>query len=162
MPHDVLYPKTSSPRGAEKTEVAPELREFLEPKPSRWSRPTVWLGVAVLVLVGVFAWLVLRPSPESEARPQTTGATAAYTYAEINAEPWATVTAVSPVSAAAQSIVGQQTPLRVKLPPGKYSVMLLGPNREAKQVDITVPQSGGVACFAVFKKPDLNRIVGKE
>ena len=90
----------------------------------------------MLVLVGVFAWVILRPSSESKARTQMTGTTAGYTYAEINAEPWATVTAVSPVSAAAQSIVGQQTPLRVKLPPGRYSVTLLGPNREAKQVDV--------------------------
>ncbi len=160
--HGVLYPKAEPSRVVEKTEVAPELREFLEHKPSTWSRPTVWLGVAVLVLVGVFAWVFLRPSSESKARSQTQGATVGDTYAEINAEPWATVTAVTPVSGEAQSILGQETPLRIKLPPGKYSVTLLGPNHEAKQVDITVPKSGGATCFAVFKKPDLNRIVGKE
>ena len=82
------------------------------------------------------------------------------TYAEINAEPWATVTAVTPANGDAQSIIGQATPLRVNLPPGDYNVTLQGPNHETKQVEITVPQQGGATCFAVFHKPDLNRLVG--
>jgi serine/threonine protein kinase len=164
--HDILYPRAER-RVSEKAEVAPELREFLQPEPSTWfSRPTVWLGVAVLVLVlvlvGVFMWLFVRPGSESQARARGQGAVAGYTYAEINAEPWATVTAVAPASGDAPSIVGQQTPLRVKLPPGPYTVTLQGPNHEEKQVGITVPQSGGASCFAVFRKPDLNRIVGKD
>jgi serine/threonine protein kinase len=166
-PRDVLFPKARPPRDFERQdfdrpEVAPELREFLEPEPSTWSRPTVWLGFAVLVLVGVFVWLAMRPSSSSQARPKPPGATASYTYAEINAEPWATVTGVAPANGEAQSIVGQATPLRVKLPPGQYTVTLQGPNHEQKQVDVTVPQSGGASCFAVFKKPDLNRIVGRD
>jgi hypothetical protein len=143
----------------ERTEVAPEMREFLQPARPTWSRPTVWLGVAVLVLIGVFVWLIRRPGAESPVRPQQTAAS--YSYAEINAEPWATVTGVDPASGDAQSVVGQATPLRVKLPPGQYRVTLQGPNREEKKVDVIVPASGGVACFAVFKKPDLSRIVGR-
>jgi tetratricopeptide (TPR) repeat protein len=158
--HDALYPRGESRGRSVGVEVAPELREFLEPASSTWSRPTVWLGVAVLVLVGVFVWLILRPSAESPAHPTQT--IASYSYAEINAEPWATVIAVSPASGDAQSIVGQTTPLRVKLSPGQYSVTLRGPNREEKRVDVTVPASGGVTCFAVFKKPDLSRIVGRQ
>ncbi len=161
--HDVLFPKTKTPAAAEKPEVAPELREFLEPQPSGLSRSMIWLGVAVLVMVAVFVWLIVRPKSESESRakPPVQGTANAVTYAEINAEPWATVTAVSPASGDAQSIVGQATPLRVKLPPGQYSVTLQGPNQEQKKLDLTVPQQGGGSCFAVFKKPDLNRLVGK-
>jgi hypothetical protein len=168
---DVLYPrgepgpdfetKALEKTDAGKPDVAPELREFLEPDPSRRSRSTVWLGVALVVLVVVFAWLSLRPKAESTGNPKTPGA-ASYTYAEINAEPWATVTAVTPASGDAQSIVGQSTPLRVKLPPGEYTVTLQGPNHDTKDVDVTVPQTGGASCFAVFAKPDLNRIVGRE
>jgi len=159
--HGVLYPRGESARDSEKTEIAPELREFLEPVPSVWTRPTMWLGVAVVVLIGVFVWLALRPSSESRSGPKT-NAVANSSYAEINAEPWATVTGVTPVSGEAQSAVGQVTPLRVMLPPGQYQVTLQGPNHEVKRVDVTVPAQGEVACFAVFKKPDLNRIVGKE
>jgi tetratricopeptide (TPR) repeat protein len=157
--HDVLYPRTQAPRDSEERGVAPELREFLEPQRSLWSRPTMWLGIAVLVLVGVFVWVIMRPGAESPAPPKQT--VESYAYAEINAEPWATVTGITPASGDAQSMVGQTTPLRVKLPPGQYSVTLLGPNREEKRVDVTVPASGGVSCFAVFKKPDLSRIVGR-
>ena len=157
--HDVLYPRTQAPRDVEDRGVAPELREFLEPQRSLWSRPTIWLGVAVLMLVGVFVWVIMRPGVESPSHPRPPSA--GYSYAEINAEPWATVTGIMPASGDAQSMVGQTTPLRVKLPPGQYSVTLRGPNREEKRVDVTVPASGGVTCFAVFKKPDLSRIVGR-
>jgi len=167
---DLLYPRGGAGRDfetqafekaeQEKSEVAPELREFLQPEPSR-TRPTVWLGIAVAVVLVVLAWVFLRPKPASTGNPKTP-VVAGYTYAEINAEPWATVTAVTPASGDAQSIVGQATPLRVKLPPGHYKVTLQGPNHDIKDVDVIVPTSGGAACFAVFAKPDLKRIVGRE
>jgi serine/threonine protein kinase len=156
MPHDVLHPRAEEPR--ERGEVAPELREFLQPERSKWPR-SIWVVVAVIVLAGVLAWLKVQPANESKL-PQKPAAVASYTYAEINAEPWATVTAVTPLSGDAQQIIGQQTPLRVKLPPGEYNVTMQGPNHQEKRIDITVPQQGGVACFAVFSKPDLNRMVG--
>jgi tetratricopeptide (TPR) repeat protein len=147
-------------RGREEAEVAPELREFLEPEARTWPRPAIWIGIAIVLMVVVMVWLFARPSPESHARPPLPVA-AGPTYAEINAEPWAMVTAVDPASGDAASVIGQATPLRVKLPPGQYKVTLQGPNRESKQVDVIVPASGGVSCFALFKKPDLNRIVGR-
>jgi tetratricopeptide (TPR) repeat protein len=158
---DLLYPRGEATGRRERGEVAPELREFLEPMPTTWSRPTVWLGVAVLVLVVVMVWLFARPGSESSSRAKTP-VVVGYTYAEINAEPWATVTGVTPASGEAQSMVGQATPLRVKLPPGQYRVTLQGPNHEEKQVEVTVPPQGGVTGFVVFKKPDLSKIVGKE
>ncbi|HZW05305.1 MAG TPA: serine/threonine-protein kinase [Candidatus Nitrosotalea sp.] len=170
---DVLYPRTPAKREAEKVEVAPELREFLQPEPSNFPLKALLLGAAVLVVAGVIVWVIMRPSQRSQVQsqgqsqnqtkvqPRAPGA-AGYTYAEINAEPWATVTAVSPANGEAQSVVGQATPLRVKLPPGQYSVTLRGPNHEEKKVNVTVPQQGGAACFAVFKKPDLKQIVGPE
>lgn len=163
--HDVLYPRRESPDGSEEREIAPELREFLEPAGSTWTRPIMWIGLAALIVVGLVIWLILRPGPVSQSRTKTdsTGAVvASYTYAEINAEPWATVTDVAPANGEASSVVGQSTPLRVKLPPGHYTVTLQGPNHEQKRVDVTVPKQGGASCFAMFKKPDLNRIVGKE
>ena len=156
--HDMLYPR-GEPRRSEETEVAPELREFLEPAPSTWSRPAIWIGIAVLVLIGVLVWMMRRPGAESPVGPAQT--VASYSYAEINAEPWATVTAVSPANGDSTSAVGQATPLRWKLAPGQYRITLQGPNHEVKPVDVIVPQSGGVSCFAVFKKPDLQRIVGR-
>jgi hypothetical protein len=105
-------------------------------------------------------WVFARPGAEKTVSPKAPVA-ASYTYAEIDAEPWATVTAVSPVSGDAASAVGQVTPLRVKLPPGEYSVTLQGPNHEVKNVGVVVPSSGGVSCFAVFKKPDLGKVVGQ-
>jgi hypothetical protein len=157
--HDMLYPRGEARGETEEGEVAPELREFFEPAASIWSRPAVWIGIAVLLLVGVVVWMMRRPGVESPTGPAQT--VASYSYAEINAEPWATVTAVSPANGDAVSAAGQTTPLRVKLAPGQYRITLQGPNHEVKPVDVIVPQSGGVSCFAVFKKPDLQRIVGR-
>jgi serine/threonine protein kinase len=163
-PHDVLFPRSKSAADSQDREIAPELREFLEPEKPGIPRSMIWLGVAIVVLVAVFVWVIARPKSETESHPKPptpTTATANVTYAEINAEPWATVTAVTPASGDAQSIIGQPTPLRVKLPPGDYTVTLQGPNHQQKQMNLTVPQQGGATGFVVFSKPDLNRLVGR-
>jgi serine/threonine protein kinase len=150
----------------ERQEIAPELREFLEPEPSSWSRPAVWLGVAVAVVLAVMVWFIVRPKPES-ARPQPpsgsgTVTSTNYTYAEINAEPWGTVKGIEPSNSETQLGVGSETPFRLKLRPGRYTITLQGPNSEQKRVEITVPQQGGTSCFVVFQKPDLNRILSRK
>lgn len=158
IPHDVLHPRTELPR--ERGEIAPELREFLEPDRRKWSRSMIWIGVAVAVLAAVLVWLIVRPGSETQSGANST-VVSRYTYAEINAEPWAIVKAVDPANGDAQKIIGQATPLRVNLPPGQYSVTLQGPNEEQKQVNVSVPQQGGTTSFTVFRKPDLAQIVGK-
>jgi hypothetical protein len=153
---DVVQPVTEMRAPGE---IAPELREFLEPEPGIWSRPVTWIVAVAVIVICAAGWLIVRP--KDVAKPPV-ASVADYTYAEINAEPWATVTALTPANGDAQTAIGQQTPLRVKLPPGDYNVTLEGPNAEQKHVDINVPQHGGTSCFAVFKKPDLNRIVGQQ
>jgi len=123
------------------------------------NRSIIWFGLAALVLVGVVLWLVLNRK-SSRPVPPPPAPVAKYTYAEINAEPWATLKEVTPSSGDVQSALGSNTPLRIKLPPGQYSIVLEGPNHERKQAVITVPQEGGTNYFVVFKKPDLNRLVG--
>ena len=160
MPRDALFPKPAA--DSKSDEVAPELREFLEPQ-KRFPRSIIWMGAVLVLALAAFLWWRAQPKSATTATaPSSQPAVVAptITYAEINAEPWATVTAVTPANGDAQSIIGQATPLRVNLPPGDYSVTLQGPNHETKQVEITVPQQGGATCFAVFHKPDLNRLVG--
>jgi serine/threonine protein kinase len=147
--------------------IAPELMEFLEPVRPGWSRPVVWIGIAAIILVIVLASVIFRPRPErvSAPKPASVGgnvSSANYTYAEINAEPWGTIKEITPANGEAQSAIGSATPLRVKLPAGRYSLTLEGPNHEQKRVDITVPQQGGAACMVLFRKPDLNRLLGEK
>ena len=160
LPRDMLHAGTDRTR--EREEIAPELREFLEPEPRTWSRSTILTAAAVGVLAIVLVLLFVRPGSQTQTRTNSPVAVSGATYAEINAEPWATITAIDPASADAQKIVGQQTPLRVKLPPGQYNVTLQGPNHQQKQVNVSVPQQGGATSFTVFQKPDLNRIVGRD
>ncbi len=160
---DLLYPKRETTR-ADAAQVAPELQEFLQPEPARFSPSKIGIGIAALVVVGVVAWWAMRPGATTQGQPKAAsgGAVAGYTYAEINAEPWATVSAFSPANGDAANAVGQMTPLRVKLPPGKYTVTLQGPSHELKQLEVTVSAQGGTSAFATFKKPDLEKIVGKD
>jgi serine/threonine protein kinase len=150
----------------EKPAVAPELLEFLQPEPKPWSRPVIWVGVAVAILVVACVWLLIRPGQNSSRLPKPNadriGAATNYSYAEINAEPWGTITAVDPASGDAQKAVGSQTPLRVKLPAGQYNITIEGPNHEQKQVEITVPPQGGTSCFVFFRKPNLNQILSQK
>jgi serine/threonine protein kinase len=146
--------------------IAPELMEFLEPERPGWSRPVVWIGIAAAILVVVVLLVMLRPNSErvSGTKSSTAGGNAnssAYTFAEINAEPWGTIKEITPANGEAQSAIGSVTPLRVKLPAGQYSLTLEGPNHEKKQVDITVPNQGGTACLVLFRKPDLKRLLSK-
>ena len=159
---DFLLPRQAPPRPSE-FEIAPELREFLAPEQPGPSRSRIWLGIAVAVLAVVILWLIVRPkSGDSTSKGSDHTTTVGSSYAEINAEPWATVVGVSPTSGDASAAVGQATPLRIKLAPGQYQVTLQGPNHEQKQVEINVPEQGGASCFAVFQKPDFNRILGKD
>jgi len=153
--------------GEEKPAIAPELMEFLEPVQPGWSRPVVWIGIAAIVLAVVLLSVIFRPKQERLAGTKTApvganASSAAYTYAEINAEPWGTVKEIDPANGDAKSAIGSATPLRVKLPAGQYTLTLEGPNHESRQVDITVPPQGGAACLVLFRKPDLKRILSEK
>jgi serine/threonine protein kinase len=158
--------RSSYATSGQKSEIAPELLEFLQPENANWtSRSTVWLGLAGAVFVIAVLWLIFRPATSLQSQPQSqppstpSVVTSNYTYAEINAEPWAVVKEITPVSAETQSAIGSPTPLRIKLAPGQYSVTLEGPNHERKRAEIIVPTEGGVTSFVLFQKPDLQQLL---
>jgi tetratricopeptide (TPR) repeat protein len=130
--------------------------------PQTRSRSIIWFVLAALVLVGVLLSLFLyRSAPRPPVNLSVQTPATKYTYAEINAEPWATLKEITPSAGEAQSARGSKTPLRIKLPPGQYNIELEGPNHERQHTVLTVPQEGGGICFVVFKKPDLNRLVSR-
>lgn len=133
--------------------IAPELLEFLEPVRPGWSRPLVWGGIAVTILALIVLSVILWPRP----RPARV-----YTYAEINAEPWATIKEIAPANGEAQSAIGSATPFRVILPPGQYTLTLEGPNHETKRVNIAVPTHGGASSLVLFRKPDIKELLSQE
>jgi hypothetical protein len=152
----------SQPPPAGKPPIAPELLEFLEPERTNWfSGPMMWLGTAGSVLLAIVLWVIIRPVPERRShRPSAPPSmTTSYTYAEINAEPWAFIKELTPVNGESQTVIGSPTPLRVTLSPGRYSVTLEGPSHERKRVEIVVPMQGGTTCFVLFRKPDLERLL---
>ncbi|PYX86148.1 MAG: hypothetical protein DMG68_16325 [Acidobacteria bacterium] len=151
--------------------VPDDLREFLPPPASDWRPRVLGIGVVLLIVAGLVYWLSARPKPASTAKsiPASTTSSApansysapASSYAEINAEPWATVRNVNSAKGELVRAVNDQTPLRVDLPAGQYEVTLEGPSGQQKRVRVEVPEQGGKSYFVIFHKPDVAQILDK-
>ena len=59
------------------------------------------------------------------------------TYAEINATPYATVTSITSVDGKFKKELNEQTPLRIELPAGTFTVEFKGPNGETATETLT-------------------------
>lgn len=154
----------SSPTKHEST-PPPDLLEELRtgPRPA-W---TTWIlvGCTLAVIVAVGALIMHRFKSENSSQAVATSlpassASAAVSYAEINAEPWGTVKRVSSVDGKSISEINEATPLRVTLPAGQYTVQIEGPDKQSKTVEVEVPQQGGKSYFVVFTAPDMEKLLG--
>jgi serine/threonine protein kinase len=155
-------------RNSQLDAIPDDLREFLPPPQADHRRRIFGIGMAVLILAGLVYWIAARPRTESTAKttPASNGSTAPANssvppsaYAEINAEPWATVRNIVTPQGETVRAVNDQTPIRVELPPGQYEVTLDGPNGQQKRVRVEVPEAGGKSYFVVFHKPDVAQIL---
>jgi len=130
---------------------APVYRPAPPPPPKSPVVPIV-IGVVVLALI-VVAYLIFRPKGGGGG-----GQTAPAAYIEINAVPWGTVKAVTPKSGQAIE-VNDQTPVRVPVNPGDYTVVVTGPDGEEKTATMTVSQDNPGSFTPVFQTPDPEKIV---
>lgn len=158
-----------SPRPAE---IPEDLKEFLPPQRTpRW-RSSVWIGLAVLVFA-VASYFIFGTKP-SNSPPNPGGkeqsgdggtqpvANKEVTFAIINAEPWGTVKTVIPANGDPARIMNNQTPLRLELPRGRYTVKMEGPNGEKQEIEIEVPQPEGKTYFLLFRKPDIAHMITRK
>jgi len=137
-----------------------ELLEFLPPDRPRWIKPALYILIAVLLVAG--AVYFVRSSGgvlSSASRPEKPAVAAVTTYVEINAEPWGTIKKITTAEGRTVSQDTQQTPMRLTLPPGQYTIAMSGPNGETQTSHVQVPQDGGTSCFITFRKPDLGKIL---
>ncbi|HET7442140.1 MAG TPA: protein kinase [Terriglobales bacterium] len=154
-----------SPENA-KNEIPEDLKEFLPPqRASRW-RSGAWIAIAVLAFAAA-SYFIFWPKPSksvenSGGKPPSGEAQPAIpevTFAVINAEPWGTIKAVIPANGDPARALNSQTPLRLDLPAGRYTVKVDGPKGEKQELEIEVPRQGGKTYFLFFRKPDIARMV---
>jgi tetratricopeptide (TPR) repeat protein len=133
------------------------------PRSVRWTWVLVGSVVAVLVAIGALALHRSKVENSSKAVPavsQTSAPAIANSYLQINAEPWGMVKRVASQDGKSVLEINDVTPVRVSVPAGKYTVVVEGPNQEIQTIEVEVPQQGGQSSFAVFKTPDIEKIVG--
>ena len=161
-PRFEAMPTWRTPDPPEQRDIPEELREFLPPPRRGWGR--LLAGTLVLVLAASAGYLIFLPQPKHVVKslPPQPAPAPQVQYAEINAEPWGTVTSIT--SRTDQSVIkpNEVTPARISLAPGAYDVTVTGPAGQTRTVEIQVPQPPGQRCFVVFTKPDLAKIVNAQ
>ncbi|MFB3814688.1 MAG: protein kinase [Terriglobales bacterium] len=159
---------TSRPQPVLATATAPARRP--EPElvpappvapPAKSKLPLIAGGAALLLIAAVVAYFLVRPKPEEKVseQPQQPGPAVVETYAAIDVVPWASVTIRSADGAVVQQ--AEDTPLRIQLKQGDYTLELQGPKGQRQTQNLHVPGDGrGVSCCAVdFGEPSASEIV---
>ncbi len=108
------------------------------------------IGVVVLLVLGVGGYFALRKGPAAEATA----------YMEINAVPWGTVKSVTNGSGEALQLPAEtHTPLRLRVPPGEYKVVVAGPSGVEKSETVTVSEESPGSYTPVFEAIDVEQIL---
>jgi tetratricopeptide (TPR) repeat protein len=142
-------PQVAVPRDEERGDPG-QLIEFLPERPSFWSRK-FWIGAAAAVAALLICWSIVAPKwPNYWSQ---------VTYVQINAEPWGTVKEIVTSEGKSLSRPDEQTPARLSLPRGRYTVTMSGPTGETKQLQLEVPGREGNSYFVLFSKPDIDRML---
>jgi serine/threonine-protein kinase len=107
--------------------------------------------MVVLAMLGVFL-LHHRSAPQPALAPDA--------YVEVIAQPWATVKSLTSTGANGKVIpVNEQTPVRVKVPAGEYTITLVGPNSQEHTGQVSVGSGKPAQYSYVFEAVDAAKIV---
>ena len=120
------------------------------PPPKKSPVPMVLIVVlAVAALVGGYFAIFKKPPAG--------GAAGTSAYIEINAVPWGTVKTVT--SPQATINVNQETPVRVPVAPGEYTVVVAGPNGDEQTQKVAVSNDAPGSFTPVFERVDVDKIL---
>lgn len=84
---------------------------------------------------------------------------AATTAIEINAVPWGTVKSVASTDGRFTLAVNSQTPLRIKVPPGGYDIVIFGSRGQEQSPTVTATNSVPGKCTPVFEAVEATQII---
>jgi hypothetical protein len=78
---------------------------------------------------------------------------------QINAVPWGTVKSVASSDGRLTLAVNAQTPLRVKVPPGEYSIVIFGPKGQEQMPTVNATDSNPGKYMAAFEAIDVLQVI---
>jgi hypothetical protein len=108
------------------------------------------IGAVVILVLSVGGYFALRKG----AAPEATA------YMEINAVPWGTVKSVTNGSGEAMPLPAEpHTPIRLRVPPGEYKVVVAGPSGVEKSETLTVSEESPGSYTPVFEAIDVEEIL---
>jgi tetratricopeptide (TPR) repeat protein len=133
---------------------APAARTIVTPAPVVQEKPfptKVVASVALAVILAAGGWFGYK---------KFFGPPPIVTYAEINATPYATVTKITSADGRFKLAVNEETPVRVALPAGTFTVEFKGPNGETATETISNIASGTPGSIShPFEAVSANEIV---
>jgi len=132
--------------------AAPARPVVVAPPQKKSAVMPIIIGVLVLVIAVVGYFALNKPSGGGG------GAAAASSYMEINAVPWGTVKTITPAKGPVIEL-NKETPLRVPLGPGDYTVVVTGPDGDEQSQKITVTNDSPGSYTPVFQKIDVEKIL---
>jgi eukaryotic-like serine/threonine-protein kinase len=170
-------------RYASVKDFAEDIQRHLEQRPVKARRPTLAYRASKLVrrrrsevLTGVLAALMLlavvllvlgmrwnsslpvTPAPAAKMDSSARGATLEGSLI-VEAIPWARVDRLVDAHGSVTE-VNQQTPLRLGLPPGQYTVYLSGPNGQQRTEQVSVSAANPTSCRTTFEVVDVEKLLG--
>lgn len=145
--------RPSHARAGAATAAAPARPVVVAPPAKKSPVVPIVVGVVVIVLA-VVGYLAMNKSSGGGGG----GAAGASAYIEINAVPWGTVKTIT--SAKGTSIsVNKDTPLRVPVAPGEYTVVVTGPSGDEQSQKITVSNESPGSYTPVFEQINVDKIL---
>jgi predicted nucleic acid-binding Zn-ribbon protein len=118
--------------------------------------PAMTITVVILALVvvaGIAYFMLNKPSAGGGA---TGGAT---TYLEINAVPYGTVKSITGKDGKTVDLKDNQTPVRVAVAPGEYTIVVTGPNGQEDTQKKSATNDAPGSDTAVFQQVDVDKIL---
>jgi hypothetical protein len=131
--------------------VAPQRPVHVAPPPPKKSPATTIVAVILLIAVlGVGGYLAFEKFSAPPPAPTN--------WIEINGVPWGHVKTVTSASGKVIQI-DQDTPIRVPVNPGKYTVVVAGPDGKEQSQEIDVPTDSPGSYTPVFEKINVDQIL---
>jgi eukaryotic-like serine/threonine-protein kinase len=163
QPDEAASPVSKNPRPSTVAAVPAEAR------PQRSAGMRYGVIAAILAVLAILAASILLhhrsttstsapSSPVSQAAPATQTALGPDAYVEVVAQPWATVKSLTRADGKVIA-VNEQTPVRVQLPAGEYSITLAGPNSQEHTEKLSVSPGEPTQYSYVFEAVDAAKIV---
>jgi tetratricopeptide (TPR) repeat protein/predicted Ser/Thr protein kinase len=150
-------PAAAAPQAAPATQkaVPPQVSPLVLPK--KGGGKGILIAVLLVILFALAGGTAFFLKGRLGHRAAAPGADTA--YIEVFAVPWGTVKSVASTDGSVLRSVNQQTPVRVNVPPGEYTIVVFGPDGSEQTETVQVTNDKPGRYQPVFGKIDVQQII---